>query len=185
MSDFDNPWKTLNTREIYDNPWIRITESKVINPSGNPGIYGKVSFKNVACGIIPLDQNGATWIVGQFRYTLDEYSWEIPMGGVAVGTNLLAGAKRELKEETGLTAEKWEQILRIHISNSVTDEVGFVFVAENLEYGEPDFEDTEKIQIRKLPFDELLNMATGGQITDALSVAGILKLATLRQDKGL
>ena len=185
MSGYENPWKTLNTEEIYDNPWIRITENKVINASGNPGIYGKVSFKNLACGIIPLDKNGDTWIVGQFRYPLNEYSWEIPMGGVPVGANLLDGAKRELKEETGLTARKWQQILRIHISNSITDEVGFVFVAENLEHGTPEFEDTEKIEIRKLPFSDLLTMVADGDITDGLSVAGILRLAMKRKSLDL
>jgi 8-oxo-dGTP pyrophosphatase MutT (NUDIX family) len=177
MSDRKNPWKTLDTRDIYENLWIRITEHDVINASGNPGIYGKVSFKNIACGIIPLDEHGNTWIVGQYRYTLDEYCWEIPMGGVPMDANLLDGAKRELKEETGLTARDWKQILRVHISNSITDEVGVVFVAEHLEYGDPEFEDTEKIEIRKLPFTDLLKMTMNGEITDVLSVAGILKLA--------
>ena len=127
MSNRDNPWKTLSSAEIYENPWIRVREHEVIKPSGNPGIYGTISYKNTACGIIPLDEHGNTWIVGQYRYTLDEYSWEIPMGGVRLGTDLLKGAKRELKEETGLTAKSWEQILRVYISNSVTDEVGVVF----------------------------------------------------------
>jgi 8-oxo-dGTP pyrophosphatase MutT (NUDIX family) len=185
MSDYDNPWKTLSTEEVYDNPWIRITENKVINAAGNPGIYGKISFKNLACGIIPIDENGDTWIVGQFRYPLSEYSWEIPMGGVPIGTDLLSGAKRELKEETGLTAKKWDQILRVHISNSITDEVGYVFVAEDLEHGEPEFEETEKIEIRKLPFNDLVKMVAEEEITDGLSVAGILRLATRRQAGGL
>jgi ADP-ribose pyrophosphatase len=177
MPDDKNPWKTLDTRDIYDNPWIRVTEHNVINAAGNPGIYGKVSFKNIACGIIPLDEHGNTWIVGQYRYTLDEYCWEIPMGGVPRDANLLDGAQRELKEETGLTAGKWEQLLRVHISNSITDEVGVVFVAENLTAGEPEFEETEKIEIRQLPFEELVKMAMDGEITDVLSVTGILKLA--------
>jgi ADP-ribose pyrophosphatase len=185
MGDYDNPWKTLSTEDVYDNPWIRITENKVLNASGNPGIYGKVSFKNLACGIIPLDDNGDTWIVGQFRYPLGEYSWEIPMGGVPIDSDLLDGAKRELKEETGLTAIKWAQILKVHISNSITDEVGFVYVAEDLTMGEPEFEDTEKIEIRRLPFSELLEMVTNGEITDALSVAGILKLAAMQRTGGL
>lgn len=177
MPDYENPWTTVNSQEKYDNPWIRVTEHEVINPAGKPGIYGLVSFKNIACGIIPLDDDGNTWIVGQYRYTLDEYSWEIPMGGIKVGTDLLEGAKRELKEETGLTANRWDHILKVHISNSVTDEVGVVFVARDLEYGEPEFEDTEKIQIRKLPFVELLGLVTNGEITDILSIAGILKFA--------
>ncbi len=180
MSQHENPWKTLNVRDIYDNPWISVAEHQVTNPSGKPGIYGKVSFKNLACGIIPLDDDGNTWIVGQYRYTLDEYSWEIPMGGVALDVDLLAGAKRELKEETGLTASRWEQILKVHISNSITDEVGIVYLAEGLEHGKTEFGETEKIEIRQLPFTDLLQMVLKGEITDVLSVAGILKLATSR-----
>ena len=180
MSQYENPWKTLNVRDIYDNPWISVAEHQVTNPSGKPGIYGKVSFKKLACGIIPLDDDGNTWIVGQYRYTLDQYSWEIPMGGVALGIDLLTGAKRELKEETGLAASRWEQILKVHISNSITDEVGVVYLAEGLEHGKTAFDETEKIEIRQLPFADLLQMTLKGEITDVLSVAGILKLAALK-----
>lgn len=180
MAKHDNPWKTLSIRDIYDNRWIGVAEHQVTNPSGKPGIYGKVSFKNIACGIIPLDGEGNTWIVGQYRYTLDEYSWEIPMGGVALQTDLLTGAKRELQEETGMSASRWKQILKVHISNSITDEVGIVYVAEGLEYGKTAFDETEKLELRKLPFKDLLQMTLNGEITDVLSVAGILKLATLR-----
>lgn len=180
MPKHENPWKTLNVHDVYDNPWISVAEHQVTNPAGSPGIYGKVSFKNLACGIIPLDDEGNTWIVGQYRYTLDQYSWEIPMGGIAKDTDLLAGAKRELKEETGLSATRWEQILSVHVSNSITDEAGFVFVADGLEHGEPAFDDTEEIEIRRLPFAELLRMTMNGEITDLLSIAGILKLAALR-----
>ncbi|TDJ47594.1 MAG: NUDIX hydrolase [Gammaproteobacteria bacterium] len=179
MSTRDNPWKTLSVKDIYDNPWLQVAEHQVINPAGKPGIYGLVKFKNCAVGIIPIDDHGYTWIVGQYRYALDAYSWEIPMGGVPVGTDMLAGARRELKEETGLTAANWREILSVHISNSVTDETGFVFVAEGLTPGKPEFEETEKIDIRRLPFDELVEMAMTGEITDGLSVTGILKLARL------
>jgi 8-oxo-dGTP pyrophosphatase MutT (NUDIX family) len=181
MQDHRNPWKTRSVRQVYENPWIEVSEHQVVNPSGNPGIYGKVAFKNLACGIIPIDENGNTWIVGQYRYTTNHYSWEIPMGGVPIGNDPLDGAKRELKEETGLTASRWQQILQVHISNSITDEAGVVFLAEDLERGEPEFDDTEKIQIRQLPFADLLNKALNGEITDLLSVAGILKLAALRE----
>ena len=180
MPESKNPWKTLNVTEVYDNPWIHIDEHDVINPSGNPGIYGKIHFKNIACGIIPLDDDNTTWIVGQYRYPLGRYSWEIPMGGVVVDTDLIAGAQRELKEETGLTAVHWKKILDVDLSNSITDEVGVVYVAEGLTRGEPDFEETERIEIRELPFDDLVQMALDGHITDVLSVAGILKLAAMK-----
>jgi len=180
MAQHDNPWKTLSVREVYDNPWIRVDEHQVINPSGNPGIYGKVGFKNRACAIIPLDDKGNTWIVGQYRYTLDQYSWEVPMGGTPLGADPLEGAKRELKEETGLTARRWETIATVHISNCITDEIGIVYLAEDLEQGEPDFEETEQLQIRQLPFMDLRQMAMDGRITDALSILAILKLAAIR-----
>ena len=183
MSDTKNPWKTLSVTEVYDNAWIHVDEHDVINPSGNPGIYGTVHFKNLACGIIPLDDDNATWIVGQYRYTLDKYSWEIPMGGILVGKDPLAGAQRELKEETGLTADHWQVILNVYLSNSITDEAGVVYVAEGLTAGEPEFEDTEQIEIRKLPFADVVRMVNDEEITDALSVAGILKLAAMRQIK--
>lgn len=161
---------------IYENTWILIKEHKVINPSGKEGIYGKVSFKNKAIGIIPLDEDHNTWLVGQYRYTLDEYSWEIPMGGGLLTEDILSAAKRELKEETGLSAKKWTNFLRIHTSNSVTDEEGFVFLAEDLIMGEPNFEDTEEIKIVKIPFSEAYKMAIENEITDSISLAGILKL---------
>lgn len=181
MPESKNPWKTLSVTEVYDNAWIHVDEHDVVNPSGNPGIYGKVHFKNLACGIIPLDGNDETWLIGQYRYTLDRYSWEIPMGGVPVGTDSLAGAQRELKEETGLMADRWRVILKVYLSNSITDEAGVVYLAEGLTQGEPEFDDTEKLEIRKLPFDDVVQMVNDGEITDVLSIAGILKLATMRR----
>lgn len=175
----ENPWKTLSRKKIYENPWISVEEHDILNPAGNPGIYGKVHFKNKALGIIPIDQFGNTWLVGQFRYTLNEYSWEIPMGGGPIGQDILESAQRELKEETGLTAKKWTEVLRIHTSNSVTDEEGFVFLAEDLKEGEPEFEETEVIKIHKLPFEEAVQWVMEGKITDGISIAGILKVDKL------
>jgi len=179
MKDQDaNPWQTLSQKHIYDNSWINVQEHQVINPGGGKGIYGKVSFKNIAIGIIPIDENKNTWLVGQHRYTLNEYSWEIPMGGGPLGDDLLASAKRELKEEAGITAEKWEQMMRIHTSNSVTDEVGYVFLAEDLKIGERELEESEAdLKLWKLPFEVVLDMVVKGKITDAISVVGILKAA--------
>lgn len=177
MSLEENPWKTLSGKLIYENPWIRLDEYDVINPRGGKGIYGKVSFKGRAMGVIPIDEAGNTWIVGQYRYTLNEYSWEIPMGAVGDGESNEAGALRELREETGLIAKSLEPLLKIHTSNSVTDEVGYVYVAKDLTQGETEFDPTEDLQVKKLPFTELLDMCMRGEITDSLSLAGILKYA--------
>jgi 8-oxo-dGTP pyrophosphatase MutT (NUDIX family) len=176
-----NPWKTLSTKKVYDNNWIMLEEHQVINPSGGPGIYGKVHFKNKAIGIVPLDEQGNTWLVGQYRYTLNEYTWEIPEGGCPLNTLPLDSAKRELKEETGITALRWEQIMRFHTSNSVTDEEGFIFLAEGLSFGENELEETEAdLIVKKLPFSKALEMVMTGEITDSMSVAGVLKVARLK-----
>jgi 8-oxo-dGTP pyrophosphatase MutT (NUDIX family) len=174
-----NPWTTLATKPVYKNPWISVREDQVINPKGGNGIYGVVSFKNKAIGIIPLDEENNTYLIGQYRYSLNEYSWEIPMGGGPVDQDILESAKRELKEETGFTAEKWTKVCRLHTSNSVTDEEGFVFLAQELTAGETEFEETEDLQIKKLPFPEAVEMVMRDEITDAISVAGILKVARL------
>jgi len=174
-----NPWKKKSSKHIYDNPWITLEEDQVINPGGGAGIYGKVLFKNYAVGIIPLDEHQNTWLVGQWRYTLDEYSWEIPMGGGPKTDDLLDSAKRELKEETGLSAGKWQQFLKMHTSNSVTDEVGFAFLAQDLTEGETEFEETEDLRIWKLPFVEVHQMVLDGKITDGLSMIAILKLGRM------
>jgi len=174
-----NPWKTIRKKFIYQNPWIMVEEHDVINPAGKEGIYGQVSFKNKALGIIPIDNEGNTWLVGQYRYTLDEYSWEIPMGGGPIGEDILESAKRELKEETGISAALWQKIMRIHTSNSVTNEEGFVYLAKELTFGETEFEDTEQIKVKKIRLSEAVKLVMDGKITDALSVAGLLKASIL------
>ena len=166
-------WQKISSRTVYDNPWITVCEDRVINPGGGRNDYGVVHFKNKAVAILPLD-DGNTWLVGQERYTLGEYSWELPMGGAPPGEEPLAAAQRELKEETGLTAARWTRVLRLHTSNSITDEEGFVFLAEDLEEGEPDFDEDEDLQIRKLSLAEALVMVGRGEITDAISVAALL-----------
>jgi len=175
----ENPWKTNSKEKIYENPWIKLEEHQVVNPSGKDGIYGKVIFKNKALAIVPIDENLNTWLVGQYRYTLDEYSWEIPMGGGLLEHDVLDSAKRELKEETGLSAKKWTKIMRIHTSNSVTDEEGFIFLAEELSQGETEFEETEQLHIVKLPLKEAIQKVMDGEITDCISIAGLLKVARI------
>ncbi|MDB5242213.1 MAG: mismatch repair protein MutT [Spirosoma sp.] len=175
-----NPWQTLNSAVRYENPWLAIRHEEVLTPAGTPGIYGVVSFKNKAVGVIPLDEDGNTYLVGQYRYPLDEYSWEIPEGGSPLGTDPLESAKRELKEETGLVASRWSQIARIHTSNSATDEEGFLYIAEGLKQGDHAPEETEELRIWKLPLAEAVDMVMASRITDALSVSGLLMVARLR-----
>lgn len=170
-----NPWKTLSEKEVYNNPWIRVTHREVLNPMGGPGIYGVVHFKNTAIGIVPLDAERHTWLVGQYRYTLNRYSWEIPEGGGLVGSSPLEAARRELLEETGISAKRWTPLLEFHTSNSVTDEYGVAYIAQELEFGEAQPEDTEQLQVRRLPFSEAVDMVLRGDITDSLSMVAILK----------
>jgi ADP-ribose pyrophosphatase len=171
-----NPWQTLSSEKIYDNPWISLSEHQVINPGGGNGIYGEVHFKNLAIGIIVLDNDNNTWLVGQYRFPLKEYSWEIPEGGGPINTDPLISAKRELLEETGIEAKSWTEIQRIHLSNSVSDELGILFLAQGLSYGESKPEESEQLIIRKLPFLKAYEMVINGEITDSLSVVAILKL---------
>ena len=180
----DNPWKTLSSEVKYENPWIRVTESAIIYPAGNRGIHGVVHFKNKAIAIIPLDEDNNTWIVGQYRYTMNSYEWEVPEGGCPEGEEPLNGAKRELAEEVGLVAGSWEMILETQLSNSVSDEIGYTFIAKNLEFVGSSPEETEQLHVRKLPFEEVVEMVLRGEIKDGLSVASILKVKLLL-DKGM
>ncbi|MBS1950216.1 MAG: ADP-ribose pyrophosphatase [Cytophagales bacterium] len=175
-----NPWTTLSREDIYENPWIKLEEHQVTNPSGKNGIYGKVHFKNIAIGIIALDEKNNTWLVGQHRYVLNEWSWEIPEGGGPQGKTPLESAQRELLEETGLKAKHWKELLKTHLSNSVSDEVGYVFLAQGLTHSAPQREDTEAdMKLWKLPFAEALQLVMDNKITDSLSVMGILKAARM------
>ncbi len=175
----ENPWQITSETVVYNNPWINLTEYQVINPSGNPGIYGKVHFKNRAIGIVPLDEDLNTWLVGQYRFVLNQYSWEIPEGGGPIADDPLQAAKRELLEETGLKANKWDEVQRMHLSNSVSDELCIIYVARGLEQFEAEPEDTEQLLIKKLPFEEVYRMVCSGEITDSVTVAAVLKIKLL------
>ncbi|GAB2700003.1 NUDIX hydrolase [Mucilaginibacter koreensis] len=175
----DNPWQVTAAQPVYDNPWIQVTEYQVINPAGNPGIYGKVHFKNLAIGVVPLDEDMNTYLVGQYRFTMNKYSWEIPAGGCPVDTEPLATAQRELLEETGLKAAKWRILQHMDLSNSVSDEESIVYLAQDLQQHEAEPEETEQLIIKKLPFSEAYRMVCNQEITDSMSVAGILKVQLL------
>lgn len=175
----ENPWIIKAEKKIYENPWITLTEYDVINPGGGKGIYGKVHFRNLAVGVLVLDEEKNTWLVGQYRFSTDMYSWEIPEGGCPEGTDPLKSAKRELKEETGLAAENWQPILKMQLSNSVSDEMAIVYLATGLSQHDAEPEETEQLQVKKIPFEEACKMVEEGMITDAISVAAILKIKLL------
>jgi len=181
----ENPWKTTSEKKIYDNPWIGLTEYQVLNPSGNPGIYGKVHFKNVAIGVFPLDDELNTYLVGQFRFALGQYSWEMPEGGGPLGTDPLESAKRELLEETGLKANLWTELQRIHLSNSVSDELGIIYLARGLEQFEAEPEDTEELMVHKVPFEQVYDMVCNNEITDSLTVAAVLRVKIMIMENKL
>lgn len=171
----------LSNETKYENPWIRVEHHEVITPSGQPGIYGKVHFKNVAVSVVPIDTDGNTYLVGQERYTIGQYSWELPEGGCLIesGESPLEAAKRELMEETGLEAETWTCLGEVYLSNSVTDEKAVIFMAQNLKQHIAQPEETEVLQIRKLPLQDAIEMAKNGEISDALSVISLLKVPGL------
>ncbi|HEY4153886.1 MAG TPA: NUDIX hydrolase [Puia sp.] len=173
MSNHQNPWKILDQRPVYENPWIQVTEFQVLNPSGGNGIYGKVHFKNLAVGVVPLDADLNIYLVGQYRFVLNEYSWEIPEGGGTAQEDPLAAAKRELMEETGLVAREWSRLLTLHLSNSVSDELAVIYLARGLEQHNSMPEETESLVVKKIPITEAVSMLESGAITDAMSVASI------------
>lgn len=174
-------WKKLRSRVVWENDWMRVLEDEVINPGGGRNQYGYVHFKNRAIAIIPLDADANVWLVGQERYTLNAWSWELPMGGALLAENPVDAAKRELKEETGLRAKTWTEVMRLHPSNSITDELGIVYLAEDLTEGASDPEETEDLEVLKLPLDAAIAMVNAGEITDAMSVAGLLRMATFKK----
>jgi len=172
---YKNPWRTLTSEKVYDSPWIGLTKHDVLNPNGNPGTYSVVHFKNLAIGVLPLDKDYNTWIVGQYRYPIEQYSWEIPEGGGKRNVEPLDSAKRELLEETGITANKWTKIQEMYLSNSASDEFCILYIAQDLSFGESEPEDEEQLEVRKIHFDELYKMVERGEITDSLTVTTVLK----------
>jgi 8-oxo-dGTP pyrophosphatase MutT (NUDIX family) len=171
------PWTRRNRRVAYENPWVTVWHDEVDRPDGSPGIYGVVHFAASAVGVVVVDANDRVLLVGQHRYALDAYSWEIPEGGVPAGESPLDGARRELREETGVEATDWRELLRFHLSNSITDEAGVLFAARAVRHGEPEPDPTEDLTVRWLPFDEAAAMIDDGTITDALTIMGLQRIA--------
>lgn len=168
-------WKRKNRTERYDNNWITVYHDEVINPNNGEGIYGVVHFKNLAIGVIPIDENGYTWLVGQHRYPQNKFSWEIPEGGGPLEIDPLVSAKRELQEEVGLEAKSWQRILNMDLSNSVSDEAAIIYIAQDLFPVDAQPEETEVLHLKHLPFNKAYEMVLNGEITDSMSVAGILR----------
>ena len=183
MSDH-NPWTTHSTEVAYENPWIRVEHSEVTTPGGSPGVYGVVRFENIAVGVIPIDDEDHTWLVGQYRYTLDEYSWEMPEGGCPKGESPEDAARRELMEETGLRAASLTPLISgIRLSNSVTDETAVAFLATDLTQGQAQPEDTEDLQVRRVPVEDAIEMVISGEINDSFTVMAFQRLALMRGER--
>jgi len=175
-----NPWRRVSRRVAYDNPWIQILHDDVVRPDGKPGIYGVVHFRHLAIGVVPLDASDRVLLVGQYRYTMDRYSWEIPEGGGDFDEDPEAAARRELVEETGYGGGEWRELCRAELSNSVTDEITVLFVATGLESGPASPEGTEQLQLRWVPFDEVMAMIRRGEIADAMTILAMQQLALER-----
>lgn len=178
----ENPWKILHSEWVYETPWIRVQRHEVLNPAGNPGVYSTVHFNNKAIGILPLDEDNNTWLVGQYRFPIGAYSWEIPEGGGPLNLPYEVSASRELTEETGIRAIHFTPLLKMHLSNSVSDEEAIVFVAKGLSFGMAEPEETEVLQVKKVPFSEAYEMVLREEITDSISVAAILKAFILLKE---
>ena len=174
------PWLRRSRRIAYDNPWVTIWHDEVDRPDGSPGIYGVVHFANQAVGVVVLDDEDRVLLVGQHRYPLDAYSWELPEGGVPPDESPLDGAARELREETGVAADGWRELVRVHLSNSISDEAGVVFAAHATSHGTATPDPSEELAVRWLPFEEALALVDAGEITDALTIMGLQRLALER-----
>jgi 8-oxo-dGTP pyrophosphatase MutT (NUDIX family) len=179
----ENPWKTTSSRVAYENAWIRVREDQVLRPDGGAGIYGVVEIRP-SVGVVAVNEDDKVALVGQWRYSVNRYSWEIPRGGSHPGeTNMLCVAKRELAEEAGLIAEEWQALGSVDVCNGVADDVQSLYLATGLTPTATRFDPEEDIVTEWRPFDEAVGMVMDGRITEVCSVAAILKVAVLRNSR--
>jgi ADP-ribose pyrophosphatase len=181
----NNPWVTNRSETVYESPWIKVVKHDVLSPVNKPAIYSVVNFKNLAIGVLALDNEYNTWLVGQWRYPVNDYSWEIPEGGGLLDIDPLDSAKRELKEETGIVAKQFTELMRLHLSNSATNELAIVYVAKDLRFEESEPEESEVLQVKKVHISEAFQWVMSGKITDAISMAAILKVKLLMDQGGI
>lgn len=179
MDETRNPWTVLSKAAVYENPWIRVDHHEVLNPAGGRGVYGTVHFKAYAAGIVPIDEQGNVVLVGQYRFPMNAYSWEIPEGGSFDGVPALEAAQRELREECSLIACEWQEIQLMEHSNSVSDERGTLFLAWDLAPAPGEPEDTEKIQVARIPFWEAVERVKRNEMRDSMTVMGLLRVALM------
>lgn len=173
--DETNPWRRLSSRQIYENPWFTLRDDKVIRPDAKDGSYQVIVAKNLAIGVVPLWDDGSITLVGQFRYALDEYSWEIPEGGGDPAVDPVDSARRELKEETGIVADHYESLGRTHTSNCFMNETGYLYLATGLTQGEACPDPEEVLQVRRVLLEEAIAMANDGRITDAMTIVALFR----------
>jgi ADP-ribose diphosphatase len=179
MDETTNPWTVVSRAMVYENEWIRVDHHEILRPSGGPGVYGTVHFKSHATGVVPIDENGNVILVGQYRFPLRAYSWEIPEGGGAHSVAVLESAQRELREECGLIARCWREIMSMDLSNSVSDERSTAFLAWELAEAPAQPDETEKLQVARVPFWEAVDRVKRGEIRDAISVAALVRVALM------
>lgn len=182
--DTPSPWARSSRRLAYENAWIQVFHDEVVRPDGATGVYGVVHLRTHAVGVVAIDEQDRVLLVGQYRYTLDRYSWEIPEGGSPIGEDPLTGARRELAEETGYRAADWHELMRFSLANSATDETGVLYLATGLTGGDADPDETEELAVRWIMFNDALEAVRSGELFDSMTQMGLLRVALDRAGDG-